>query len=464
MASPEVARAVRISRVLAAEQASWYAPALFHTRVVLTDHCPALAAIDDGWRVYFNPTMVQSLIDSQPWEDTLRQLGFIWIHEISHVLRDHGGRFLELRGMVLNAADPLGQSLPASDEALAESRKRWAEVQEAPPEISAEELSVLAFRWNVAADCEINDLGSLGSMQPPKLFQPVTPQSMGMPPHKIAEFYYQNLPACEAVRLACNRTLSEGSGVDGIRRQWELPHQDQQAVAVPELDRKRLRREVAKGVLKKPWSIDGCGSLKRWADDLIHPLVDWRHLLRRGLHAALTREVGSQQDYSYQRPHRRSQMYLPIARPSLLSRAKPSITCVVDTSGSMSPADLGRSLSEVHGVLRLLGTSVTVIPCDSVSYAPIRVRSLKDVEQLRQGLPGGGGTDLVVGIEAALKLRPAPDVVLVLTDGYTRYPEKRYRVPVFFGIFIDQSNRWLPDRVMPSAPTWGPRDYTPIRY
>ena len=67
-------------------------------------------------------------------------------------------------------------------------------------------------------------------------------------------------------------------------------------------------------------------------------------------------------------------------------------------------------------------------------------------------LKGGGGTDMVAGIEAALLNRPKPDSILVLTDGYTPFPEKKYAVNVVFGIIKMNEDYETPK---PPNPPWG---------
>jgi len=50
-----------------------------------------------------------------------------------------------------------------------------------------------------------------------------------------------------------------------------------------------------------------------------------------------------------------------------------------------------------------------------------------------------------------MDLKPRPDSILVLTDGFTPYPKKRYPVPVLFGILK------LRNKISrrPPNPPWG---------
>ena len=45
------------------------------------------------------------------------------------------------------------------------------------------------------------------------------------------------------------------------------------------------------------------------------------------------------------------------------------------------------------------------------------------VSSSRVVLEGGGGTDMGAGLVAATNLRPRPEVVVVLTDGHTPWPD-----------------------------------------
>ena len=157
----------------------------------------------------------------------------------------------------------------------------------------------------------------------------------------------------------------------------------------------------------------------RWANGLLETRVDWRAelgaTLRRGI-AEITGAV----DYSYQRPSRRWSYASKVILPSLRSRL-PEISLVLDTSASMSEELLGQALAEIDGLMCAAGIRfnlLRVFTCDSVAGTPQRVRRSSDLN-----LIGGGGTDLGQGINAAVQTRPLPDLLLIMTDGWTPWPE-----------------------------------------
>ncbi|MEL6985874.1 MAG: VWA-like domain-containing protein, partial [Actinomycetota bacterium] len=156
--------------------------------------------------------------------------------------------------------------------------------------------------------------------------------------------------------------------------------------------------------------------LRRWADEHLTPMVDWRAELAATLRRALSVTAGAV-DYSYRRPSRRAGAVDGVILPSL-ARPTPEVAVVCDTSASVTDAELGRALTEVDGLLQATGTrQVRFLSCDDAVRSVDRVAAGRDVT-----LIGGGGTDMAVGLAAAADHRPPPQVVVVLTDGYTPWP------------------------------------------
>jgi predicted metal-dependent peptidase len=311
--------------------------------------------------------------------------------------------------------------------------------------------------WNVSADLEVND-AQWPALTPPQLFPPLLPLHYHLPEGKLVEFYYDELsrrPQSAGPTGKQPSSPDEGSGVHGHPRQWELSEGDTQAPAMTELEQEVMRRAVAEEVVRQK----GQGTLPagwvRWAEGVLTPQVDWREVLKRRIRGAIVTGTGQRMDYSFVRPHRRAAVYAPVLPPSLQGDFLPRVACVVDTSGSIGQRELAQALAEVRQVLESVRVPITVIPCDAVPYDPIQVFTQSQFLQLCHQLRGGGGTDMVVGIEAALRLRPAPDVVIVLTDGYTPFPWQRYRVPVIFGILDPGGTGQVP---RPPMPPWRRED------
>ena len=156
----------------------------------------------------------------------------------------------------------------------------------------------------------------------------------------------------------------------------------------------------------------------RWAEACLDPQLDWRQLLRAAVRQGVAVTTGSA-DYTYQRLSRRRQ---PNVVLPAMAKPIPAAAIVIDTSGSVGDAELSLAATEVHGCLRHLGVRrdlLTVWATDTVAQ---RVPASVFASGRRVQLQGGGGTDMAVGIEAALAARPLPGLIVVITDGHTPWP------------------------------------------
>ena len=212
-----------------------------------------------------------------------------------------------------------------------------------------------------------------------------------------------------------------GSCADGDRKPWEDDPPDPEDSTVPEgMDRAEqqlVRRHVAKEIRDAAKARgDIPGHWKSWAEQLLAPKIPWQRELSGAMRGAIADALG-QVNYSYRRPSRRQSVFPKVVLPALRA-PQPRVAEVVDTSGSMGDDDLVRALSEVGAVIKTCGLreGVPVIACDAKVQAVKRFTSTRG---LRDMAVGRGGTDMTQGIEAAMKMRPKPDIIIVLTDGYT---------------------------------------------
>ncbi|MFF2729689.1 VWA-like domain-containing protein [Streptomyces sp. NPDC058008] len=350
------------ARYRAAADRPYLASALYALTVVPSDEVPTMG-VDRHWRCYVSPAFVE--------RTPVAELAAVWVHEVAHLLRDHHGR---------------AAMLPAQDQ-----RDR--------------------LRANVAQDCEIND--DLVADGLPLPAGRVEPRLFGLPEGQLFEVYLRALPPFPV-------THDCGSGAHGQPAPWESGVRGG-APGVGTVEAEALRRYTAeamrahvraRGTLPGGW--------KRWAEEVLEPVVDWRQALAGAVREAAAWASGAL-DYTYRRPSRRSAALRGVVLPSL-RRPLPHVAIVIDTSGSMGEREIAAALAEVTGVLRevgIRGNRVTVLACDADVQAVSRVTSTGQIT-----LSGGGGTDMRVGIAAALAGRERPDIIVVLTDGHTPWPEE----------------------------------------
>jgi predicted metal-dependent peptidase len=389
------------ARLHAARVRPYLATALFALHTVESRRVPTMA-VDRHWRCYVSPAFV----DRTPVEE----LAGVWVHEVSHLLRDHHGR---------------GDRV-ARERGLTGPGER--------------------LRMNIAADCEINDdaFGD-GLLRPEGV---VTPGFLKLPEGQLMEDYLRQFRLGALTQSLA--WLDCGSGADGLEREWDLGPDGAHGLSPQERDAVRFR--VAQGITARPG--DTPNGWRRWAEDAFHPPQPWRELLGAAVRSAASAS-GVGEDYTYGRPSRRSAGVPGAVLPSL-RRRPPRVCVVIDTSGSVSDAELGSALLEVTAISRAVGGRrdlVTVVPCDAA--APIAHPLCR-----AEGIPlmGGGGTDLRTGFAKALRAQPRPDVVVVLTDGQTPWPD-RPPCRTVVGLFPRERAAGTqdeddPDYVPDSPPAW----------
>lgn len=387
-------RAYRLARLVAAEQMPYFMRALFAAAPVAA---PGLGtfAVDRWWRLYADPAL---LLDDRQWNPAARAGALL--HEALHLLGDHAGR---------------ADALPQPYRHLA---------------------------WNYATDAENNDgLLAAGVTLPAGV---VTPAALGCADNGLAEDYYAALvpPGGPDLPDPGDGDPGCGSGAGGPAVPGELGQHDTVAAGIDQAEGGFVRRQVALDVTAHV-AVKGRGSvpagLDRWAARVLAPpTVPWDRVLRAAVRRAVGNRAG-RTDYTYARPGRRR---VPgLVTPAMRGPAV-AVSLVVDTSGSMSPADLDAALGEVKGVLRSCGVArelVRLVSCDAAATTAQQVRSAEAVR-----LVGGGGTDMRVGITAAEAARPAPHVVVVLTDGDTPWPDAPTRAALVCGVISTSPPRGTP--------------------
>jgi predicted metal-dependent peptidase len=396
---------VRAARLRTSKLFPYLQSAIWSMTLVKTDQIETMA-VDSGWRCYYN----EAAMRRRPIEE----VSSILVHEVWHLLRKHHQR-----------AARLG--------------------------INQEN----ALAWNIATDCEINDdLVAQGGTVSDCLL----PSQFGWPPDQLAETYYAKIPvrtvSAKLAGVGAGEDTGSGKGqaagqqggspaptgdgagdadpfvkkgraaqwfggscADNIPRSYELPRALREAPARGETEAELIRRQVAREITatNKARGTLPAG-MTRWADDVLAPpKVDWRKELLVNVRRAIAQIMG-QTDYTYRRFGRRSTDQM--LRPAMIT-FRPHVAVVIDTSGSMSDQELSDALSETHHVIRTLNAPVSVISCDAKAHVTKKVFDPRSIQ-----LIGGGGTDMREALKAAVALKPRPDVIITITDGFTPWPDR----------------------------------------
>ena len=322
--------------------------------------------VDKWWRMYYDPDL--------KWD--VPGIATVLYHELNHLLRDHPSR-----------ADLI-------------------------PDVDTR-------AWNICGDAEINDdLISEKNCKWP--IDPVVPSALKMPDNLLAEEYYAKLPKVTIKSMDCGSCAGGGKRdheEDGPSDKGEGKSKES-GISQGEAD--LIRHHIANEINTKASRGTVPDHLKRWAETLLNPKVDWRKVLRTAVKHSM-QDIAGKTDYSFHRPSRRASCFPRIILPTL-KQPVPITAIIIDTSGSMSQDALTEALTEASGVLKSCGVQngVNVYAADAAVHSARKVYSARQID-----LTGGGGTDMCVPINQALKGKPRPNLVVVFTDGFTPWPDEQ---------------------------------------
>ncbi|MEM3944573.1 MAG: VWA-like domain-containing protein, partial [Thermofilaceae archaeon] len=349
----------------------------------------APTAYTDGWGIYLPPDFDTSF---KPVEQV-----FILLHELGHIVALHikrGQNFLAKHNLpatpalryILNiAADYIVDTQLFPDFMPPQRRELWwtfAQRFNLPKNASFEEVAEILVKHAAPG-------GGGGGSQPSPLGTGGDEQQGG----GSSQSPSSGLPSVpEDLRPA----PPSPSSVEEVKRgTGERPSSEDEAAE--EVKRRLIQAvTIARAAGRTP------GGLERLVEELLAPRVRWEALLRSFLEKGLGRSIRR----TWSRPSRKA--------PSL--PGKEPLTCkkvvvLVDTSGSISPEELQRFVSEVYAITRHV-SQVTVIPWDAVPYEKIVIRRSSDVKKIK--LTGGGGTLLRPALEQAVKERA--DLIVIMSD------------------------------------------------
>lgn len=374
----QITRELSAARLRAAHFFPYFATMIHRLIPIQSTQIPTMA-VDRWWRLIYNPDFTAKLsVDEAAW---------VLIHEVMHLFREHHRRCRD------NQFDPK--------------------------------------LYNFAADFAIND--DLLQMDGIKAPQGVLlPEDFGLQPHLLEEQYYRVLAEVEGrVRAEVERLIAEGrvmpgagrsgSCATGHREEWEPAEPGEPGApegmspTIADLVRGKVAQEILDYATKHPGNVPG--NLVRFAEELLNPQVPWQTKLRSYVRQSVHKVTGNV-DFASP-PRRRDDGSSPFMLPAMKGGIC-NVAVVVDTSGSMTARQLGQALAEIRGITQAMQNmvAITVLSVDAAVSQVKRVLRPKQVQ-----LFGGGGTDMGQGVYAAADCKPRPDVIVVLTDGYTDWPE-----------------------------------------
>lgn len=326
-------------------------------------------AATDGRKFYYNSEFINNL--------PLKQLEFLFGHEVLHVVYDHMGR----RGN----RDPK--------------------------------------LWNIADDyCVNQDLVEqrVGEKIPVALYDA---KFKGQSAEEVYDYLYENAEKIDIGKLL-QQVLDEhldgegdgdGEGDDEGGNRPKLSKAEMDAI----------RDEIKEAVLQAAQAV-GAGNLpagvKRMIKDLTEPVISWQELLQQQIQSII------KDDFTWMRPSRRG-WHMDAVMPGMKPGETIDICIAIDTSGSISERDIKDFMSEIQGIMDAYNEYKIKVWCFDTEVYNEQSFTSENLDDIAGYEPaGGGGTDFMANWEYMKEHDIEPKKFIVFTDGmpFGEWGEENY--------------------------------------
>jgi predicted metal-dependent peptidase len=204
---------------------------------------------------------------------------------------------------------------------------------------------------------------------------------------------------------------------------------------------KEIDQAIRQGIIAHEKLVGkGGGGLNRELEDLMHPEVDWKEVLKE-----FVRSTCSAKDASSWRRVNRRFLGGDVYMPTLIGEKVGHLVIGVDTSGSVGGRELSEFLSEVQGIaLEVHPEKVDLSYWDgSVAgheeYDGITVSNIVSSTQPK----GGGGTDPTCVMRYLKENNIRPEAIIMLTDGYIGDWGNEWEAPILWTV-VRNSKTYAP--------------------
>lgn len=269
-----------------------------------------------------------------------------------------------------------------------------------------------AERWNKATDFIINDTlhqDKIGTIPDMALYNPKYTHDM------LADDVYKQLKD------------------DPNKKRPHAGHMPSDDDTMP--DPAKVKRAIASAAQAAKAQGSVPGTMQRLVDELLAPQITWGEYLRMQI-----QEKAGRDSSTWSKLNRRRLVMPPhIPFPGTTGHAAGNIVAYVDTSGSVSQAELTCFMSEIAGIYQDTSPESLLIGCvDSEAYDPMEITTVDDIDDFKY--EGGGGTHMPAVYPKLEELDIQPDILVILTDGYTGWDTE----PPYPVVVVSTSDRVCP--------------------